>query len=473
MKKRLYITLFIFAIIYTLISLVNHYHFRTNTLDLGAYTNALYDYAHFNWNDSSSFKEKTENLLADHFDLYLILFSPLIFLFGTYTLLIVQIVSILIGALGIYEFFKDRSDNIAYWASFYFLAFFGVFSAVSFDYHSNTVASMLIPWFFYYFKSNKIKPVFIIFFLILIAKENMSLFMAFIALGLLIENFKNQSKRKLLSIGFLICLTWFLVITQFIMPVLSNNGIYPHFHYSSLGNSMAEVIISAFKSPIEALKMLFINHNQAEFGDFIKLELWIFLLLSGMFWLIKKPAYLIMLIPIFFQKLWHDNPQMWGVNGQYSIEFVPIFCIGIFSVLSSFIDYKKTAIAITIIGVLISSLRLMDNTVVFTNKAQIRFYQAEHYERNFDVKLVHQKLNEIPKETIVSTQSALLPHLALRPSVYNFPSVKDAALIVYCPMESPYPLQQAEFDSLMNTYKNSNNWIIEFHNKSLVILKRK
>ena len=67
-----------------------------------AYTNALYDYSHLNWNDSTVFKSGAENLLADHFDLYLILFAPLSLIFKTYTLLIVQIVFILIGGMGIY-----------------------------------------------------------------------------------------------------------------------------------------------------------------------------------------------------------------------------------------------------------------------------------------------------------------------------------------------------------------------------------
>ncbi len=95
-RNKLTLVLFFFGIIYSLISLVNHYCFRTYALDLGAYTNALYDYIHLQWNDSSVFKEVPENLLSDHFDLYLILFSPFIYLFKTYTLLIIQIISVLV-----------------------------------------------------------------------------------------------------------------------------------------------------------------------------------------------------------------------------------------------------------------------------------------------------------------------------------------------------------------------------------------
>ena len=45
--KYLAIILIVFGTVYVLISFVNHYNFRTYALDLGAYTNALYKYAHF------------------------------------------------------------------------------------------------------------------------------------------------------------------------------------------------------------------------------------------------------------------------------------------------------------------------------------------------------------------------------------------------------------------------------------------
>lgn len=137
----------VFGIIYSLISIVNHYNFRTNALDLGVYTNALYDYIHFQINDSTIFKETTENLLSDHFNLHLILFSPLSLIFKTYTLLLIQIFFILLGGLGIYKYFVlTKNTKLALTAALYFYIFFGVFSALSFDYHNIVIAASLVPW---------------------------------------------------------------------------------------------------------------------------------------------------------------------------------------------------------------------------------------------------------------------------------------------------------------------------------------
>ena len=99
------------GVLYCLISLVNHYLFKTYTLDLGLYTHAMYDYAHFRIDDCSMFKDARQSILSDHFDLYLMLLSPLVYVFGTYTLLIVQIIGILLGGWGIYKLIGLYTDD--------------------------------------------------------------------------------------------------------------------------------------------------------------------------------------------------------------------------------------------------------------------------------------------------------------------------------------------------------------------------
>lgn len=138
-NKSLLLILFTFGSLYALISIVNHFLFRTYALDLGLYTNALYKYAHLTMADNLVFKEQYESALGGHFDVFLILFSPLVYLFGTYTLLVVQIVFILLGSVGVYKYFTIRENSslrIAQLASVYFLLFLGF----SLPFHSITTA---------------------------------------------------------------------------------------------------------------------------------------------------------------------------------------------------------------------------------------------------------------------------------------------------------------------------------------------
>ena len=96
-----------FAIVYSLISLVNHYNFRTYAYDLGLMNNAMYDYAHFRFNNCTIIQPELKNYLSEHFELFILLLSPFSYLFGTYTLLIFQIVAILFGGFGVYRYIYE------------------------------------------------------------------------------------------------------------------------------------------------------------------------------------------------------------------------------------------------------------------------------------------------------------------------------------------------------------------------------
>lgn len=182
---------FLAMLIYGLVSFINHYFFRTYYNDLGIYTNAMYNYAHGNWDKSLIFAG------GEHIDLLLIIFSPLTFLFGSYTLLIVQLGITIAGGIGIRKLVLMMSGRriLSLLAQIQFYFSFGIFTALSFDYHSNVCAAMLLPWFFVFLKQKKWLKAALIFFLINMAKENMPLWMIFICSGLL-YNTLNISKNS-------------------------------------------------------------------------------------------------------------------------------------------------------------------------------------------------------------------------------------------------------------------------------------
>jgi uncharacterized membrane protein len=478
MKNRKLITIILgFGILYALISIVNHYLFRTYALDLGAYSNALYDYSHLSWNDSTVFKSNPENLLADHFDLYLILFAPLSLIFKTYTLLIVQIVFILFGGLGIYKYINyiNNNERLAILATLFFFLFYGIYSALASDYHSNVIGACMVPWFFYFLKKKNLLKTILILVFILIGKENMSLWMAFICLGLIFEYRKEVYWRNFLAVCVAFCLFYFFMVTAVIMPSISNASAYPHFHYSALGSSYSEALTHIISHPIDSFVMFFTNHTSAPQGEYLKLELFIFLILSGLPILIKKPQYLLMLLPIFGQKLFHDNISMWGIHSQYSIEFAPILAIGIFVVLGEVKHLKLRNISsyVVIVLCLACTIRIMDSTLYLNDKSKIRVYQKSHFEREYPTSEIRKKLNEIPENAIVSAQSPFVSQLAYRDNIYEFPIVKDAEYLVYSIYEDTYPLNEERFEEEINKINASNEWQKECDQDGFVILKKR
>jgi uncharacterized membrane protein len=468
--------LVIFGILYAVISLVNHTLFRTYALDLGAYTNALYDYRNFQWNDSTAFLNEPTNLLGDHFDLYLMLWAPLSFLFGTYTLLIIQISALLLGALGIFKYLKLITQNsfLSKSGAIFFLLFFGVFSALSFDYHSNVVAACVLPWFFIAVHQNKMLKASLLGLFICIGKENMSLWLFFVVLGMLWEYRSDKQKRVplLLISAFSAC--YFLAITMVVMPAFSNGQAYVHFHYSSLGSDFGSAIKYLLAHPFASFETMIGNHTNEPLGEGVKAELFFLLCLSGLPILAFRPAYLLMLLPIFFQKLFHDNFHLWGVYAQYCIEFAPVLAIGIFIVFSKLKSVKSQQlfVSLTLIGCLVSTVKMMDRSAIFTNKSTIRFYQSAHYVRNYDVNAVHKQLAAIPANAIVSAQSPFLPHLSLRETIYQFPTIKEAEYIVLSRLEGPYPLNEEQFRTALDSVAQSKSWKILSASKGCWVFKK-
>lgn len=433
-QKVMFLTIVAVATIaYSLLSLVNHYLFKTYTLDLGLYTHALHEYAHFRLPDCSMFKSKVvAPLLCDHFDLYLVLLSPLVYVFGSWTLLFVQIAGVVMGGVGVYKliglYTDDRWLPLLAMSVFYFS--FGIIQALSFDYHSNVLASMLLPWFFYALKQRRfvMSSILVVFFVI--GKENMSLLLFFVVVGLMWDYRRDKAAMWHLAAYALFSVVYFVMINMVVMPKLgwSGGGFY---RYAYLGDNYADIALNLVSQPGETLRLLFTNTLSDPAGDGIKEEFYKCALLSGMLLTILKPNYLFMLIPLLGQKMLSCDRVMWGIAKQYSVEFVPLLVVSAFLVI---VKLKKGHWGrLLAMALLVSTIATTFFTIGMP-KAYVRLdticiYQGRHYEQPaFDVDFARQVMNQIPKAASVSASSEFVPHLALREQLFdiNISKTKDA-----------------------------------------------
>ena len=469
-----------FGIIYSLISLINHSRFRTYALDLGLYNNQLYEYAHFRMSNYSILNFAYPGALSDHFDLLMPLYSPLYWIFGSYTLLIVQILAILFGGYGIFIYFKERTDKkfLPEIAMVHFFVLWGIYSALSFDFHENVVGTMFVPWLLHFFDKRHYKLSTLFFILILISKENMALWMAFIAIGLIVLNIKDKSKLKVASIYAILAFIYFLMVVNIIMPsigTISSQRSYAHFQYSALGNNIWEAIQTIFSKPLDVLKLLFINpdkHNPN--GDGVKAELHWVVLFSGGYALLFRPQYLIMLIPIYAQKLCSDDLTRWSLNSQYSIEFVPILSIALFTLLMKIKTQQKTMILATNLTLLtaFTTYSKIEQRKGYYHPDNSMFYDKVHYDRNFSISKVNNALKLIPKDAIVCAQTVLVPHLSNREFIYVYPDINNADYIALL-NQNIFSGEQDDYNKKLECLLVSPFWETIYNQNSTYIFKRK
>lgn len=479
-KKVVLAIMVFFAIIFSAISIVNHYCFRTYSLDLGLHNHAMFDYRNFRLNYSLLLMPllNPRNQLSDHFDLMVLLLSPFSYLFGSYTLLLAQIFAIIFGGYGVYLFLKQKCSpfsNLPIIALFHFYAIWGIYSALAFDYHSSVIAAMLVPWYFYFTQKSNFPKAFLVFALILFCKETMGLWLFFLNIGLLIEYRKDKLKFKFLSVLSIFGLIYFITMIMYIMPSISPlESKYIHFSFEAIGKNPIEALSTIFKRPQYAISLLFESNTPNTFG--IKTELHLFVLFTGGFALFYKPQYLIMLIPVFAQKLFNSDPGKWGINYHYSIEFVPIIIFAFYTWLiqNERLKHKEFVAWVVTFSSLILTITATDAPVSpGYSGAQIKFYEKKHYEQLFDIDEMYQVINKIPKDAIVSANSSLVPHLCFRDSIYTFPAIKNADIIALIKEGgSTYPITKNESDILIETLKiDTLNYTNIYEKNSLVIFK--
>ncbi len=426
--------LVLWGIVLGLLSFGNHLCFRTYGLDLGIYTKTLYDFAHLRVNDGTFFLWEPSNQLGGHFDLYLMLLSPLVYVFGEYTLLIVQLLAVLLGMWGMYRLAICQSDSFHLSPPNYQLSLlamlmlglqFGVWHALAFDYHSNVVSAMLLPWLLYYVKRRRVWGVVLLAAAMAIAKETSALWVTFVLAALLFDWWRDRPMRHLLGFTALGCMVYFLVVSLLVMPALGGGGGTGFWRYEWMGGSVGEVARWVFSHPLQAVRDIFIDFTPDADSGRLKVEFFVCALLSGGLIALLKPNYLIMLVPPLTMKMLSKDIGFWGVTYQYNVEIAAVLAVAAATVLVR--SYPRVRL---VRWVAIASVLLTFGTLLYTTgnpktgirKENVRVLDTRHWQQSdFDVKEARRLIKEIPPDASVCATTMFTPHLATRDSVYIFP----------------------------------------------------
>lgn len=481
--------LLLFGTAFSCLSLVNHYLFRTTTYDLGYFNNAIADYSHLRPNIYSLTNWFAgTNTLGDHFEPFLLLVAPLTWIFGEWTLLLLQIAAVLLGGLGVYRFVQTRTTQpwLPHLGMFYFFSVWGIYSALAFDYHNNVVGAMLLPWFLHHLQAGRWRRALPWFLLILSTKENMALWMAFVCIGMMPTIWKEDRRRIRQSLAFAAAsAVYFIVVMKWVMPLFWEPGqTYEHLRLTHFGETPGEAMLYLLSHPWEGIVALFANHTDQQHLDGIKAEVWLMLLLSGGFLLLRRPGFIFMLIPIFLQKFLNDKDLIWGVNFHYSIEFVPVLAIGIFGWL---VRWQKVGIrwrtwaqvlaGIVLAGgtlaITLSSLNWRKDYVYEYFKAENHFLLAEHYKSRDNFSSVRRGLSLIPADAPVCASTSLVPHLAMRDVVRCIPNIEGAEYIIIVKDLTAWPLTPKDFIKFQDNMNASPQWELIFEEETTLVWKRK
>jgi hypothetical protein len=229
----------------------------------------------------------------------------------------------------------------------------------------------------------------------------MALYGIFVCLGLALHYFKDKQLRNLFLILTAASSVYFVLVVKVFIPSFQEPGagyLYDSM-YKSLGTTPKEILGNIINKPGYLFSLLFENYSGDALFNGIKSELHFSVLISGGIFMLYKPQFFIMLIPIYAQKLFNTDSARWGINYHYSIEFVPVLtaCTAVFiTTLNTLDKYKNYLAFLVALVTFYYTISKMDNRVsIWYDKVNTRFYAPEHYENNATIKTIRTELNAL------------------------------------------------------------------------------
>ena len=487
-KLAFYIVIVLFGVLYCTMSVANHYYFRTTTFDFGPYNYAFWDYAHFHITPCPIYKVFNSNnitFLQDHFSITLMFLVPFYWLLnwltGTYTLLLVQVAFIVWGAWATYKVVSLKTGDgwLGVGAVVYYFLLQGRNSAFDEDCNIIIMCSCFVPVFIWYFESKRFVAATIVFVLALFSREDMPLWLPFVCLVLMLW---HRKERKLVyaCLGYIFAsiVSFVLIFKVFIPAIHSSTVEYGLFEYSALGKDPYHALLFILRHPIDSFLMLFQNQSGDPINNGIKTEFYLVYLISGGFVLFFRPQYFIWFIPLLAQKMFNDQPIRWSTESYYTIQVATLLPIPVFIILS----IVRSKIWRYLFAFILCGLALYI-TCYEANPSHRKFGYGNPVKRNifnkaffnpsYNVKTINRDLELIPPYASVSASASILPHLAQRKNIYEFPDAANAEYLAVFTFTDYFVMSQEQYSTqLYANYLFSSHWQVIAYDIPFLLLKR-
>jgi uncharacterized membrane protein len=456
-----------FFCVFSVVSILNHYYFRSAGLDYGMANQALYQFAHFKSAIiSETLNAESLSYLSCHLSFWVPILSPFYWLFGSYTLLIFQNLALIFAGVGLTKLntYLNLSKVISNLVLIQFYCFFAIYAALAFDYHDNVIGACFLPWLFYFYLNEKPALTLLCFFAVLISKENMAILLGFTSITMWLLNKRFTWKNSQLPIIiFLSSLSWFLIASLIIMPAISPKGTFEQLsRYSYMGSSLMEIVNFIFTHPLKMLELFYKSHIQPDNQEIVKQEFLLVLLLSGGFALLRKPAFLWMALPVLMQKLWNKELAFWGLGFHYQIELAAIVSLALIFWINDIKSFNLQVglIVFTTMSTTFITIYKMDNRYSeYYHPEKENIFMKAHYLAPLSFQNIQKGIQLIPKDSPICAQTNLMPHLSNRDRLYHFPMIRDARFLVFLqPQLNSYPLSNELAIQFIDSIRLQKDW---------------
>jgi len=394
------------VVVYASTSILRHDHFGSGGFDLGIFDQTVWHYSQGETPASSI--ENLPNILSDHFSPGLALLAPLFWLWNDPRMLLVAQALLIAGtAVPILLFARPRvGRGGALMLAAAYLAFWGVASAVGFDFHEVALAPPLIAGALLAFDRRRTGIAMACVLGLLAVKEDQSfLVMAFGLYALTLGH--RRAAAACVAAG----LAWYAVITGAVMPSLGADKRYAFWSYDSFGRDLPHAALGVLERAWRLITMP-VDHS-------LKVHTLLRLLVPWL-GLVACTRVGILALPLLGERLLSSTANYWTASYHYSLTIAPVLACGAADGIATL--RRRGPLA----GLLTRrrTVPALCATVLLLNLATMRpnlLAELGHPTRSFanppGVGALRAELAMIPPGASVATEDAVVPWLSHRRTV--------------------------------------------------------
>jgi len=396
--KPIFIIVGISTLVLFFFSSLRHSLFQSGAWDLGIFDQGIYLLSQ-GLVPNSSFTNF--HILGDHaaFILY-----PLSIFYKIYPsvhwLFLIQAIALSSGAIPVFKLALQQglSNKQADLLALIYTLSPLIFNANLFDFHPDIIAIPFFLWAILWARLGKILLFCLAVMVILSCKAVFSL--TVIAMGIWLFLFE---KRQLMGTIAIVCgIIWFLIATQFIIPMIGGEFASTVRHisrYASLGNSYSEIFINIFLKPNLFLSKIF------SFDSLV----YLLLLFAPFIWCLRDAnlSPLVVAFPTIVMSILSDDPQQRYLANQYPLPILPILIVMAISSISQFTKQKQWRYRFVIFWA----------ALAFVSMSRLNLFTSEYLQSLDTWQASNEAISLVKTQGSILTTHEITPHVTHRSQV--------------------------------------------------------
>lgn len=384
----------VFAVFYSILSIIRHLHFGSYGFDLGITDQIVWLYSRLHVPITTVQAYPFTSILTDHVELIYVLFAPFYWVFQSpITILVLQALALSFSGLPIYLLAEKKKlpPMVGVSLVISYLMFYGVQNAVWFDVHSVSFGAAALAWFIYFLDSTNVWGTLITVVLAIICKEDVALFTGLVALVYFI---RRRDRVSLLS-G-VISLAYVATIFGIYFPFFTKDGY-------------------RYRSDHIALSV------SALFDGADKQKVWIYSFASFGFLPLLSPFLLLPMIGdiLHYFVLAPDLTAAQGLFMHYRVTLAPLMMLPTIEALKKWKRLQPIPIAVYLVCCALIVQYVLHLPLSYLTKSW--FWTTPN-----SVADINRILSDLPSNASVVAQNNITPHISHRAEIFTlYPTTKE------------------------------------------------